>query len=656
MLDRMKNASLLRHLFSRPSSANHVRNGFLNPFKSRRFLLPLVCILTTMSGAQNLQYGSSFLRVQMAADQPNFKSLSVDSLGKGKLDLNVMLPLAEPGRKYEVSHNGDTTEYRVAGASEEPAAWSFTFNQRGFVIRSSYSRKNPPQALVLNFDPAGSHATLLGLLNDQGEMRLPALLNFPDHGTFRIISPASNDVPGAGNITLGYDTTRGAENFIRVSFPPASDRRPHVEYRLQVTAIYPDGPGIDNNSLYDGYRRDFLGILQINPRRRVLANNAASDAVAFTVFEYAMMAVRMPPLADGLNASDILRQSLDRYVGGMKGYGIKHYDEDAGLQYEYLDTYPSLVMATSDYVQASHDNEWLNRNYSVIKTWADKMIEFDVDGDGLMEYPLSGNAGSWKANWDVEEWPGDWTKIVSTLHPSNWWDTIGFGHKDAYSNALAYKAFRDMAELARQAGRPGDAELYTSRAELLKAVYYRTFFDPATGVLAGWKSADGKLHDYYFTFVNGVAVTYGVVTPEQGNQIYDKLMAKMKEVGYDHFGLGLPGNLIPIRREDYVVRQRDSGGSDKADGSGGFPFYENGGATACYAYFTIQALKNLGRTKEADAILFPMLKAFEEGGFQGYGPGGKSYDWKAWDGAPHGYEGLLVDGYLTLLAAAPPPS
>jgi hypothetical protein len=116
----------------------------------------------------------------------------------------------------------------------------------------------------------------------------------------------------------------------------------------------------------------------------------------------------------------------------------------------------------------------------------------------------------------------------------------------------------------------------------------------------------------------------------------------------------LPGNLIPVRREDYVVRQRDSGGSDKEDGSGGFPFYENGGATACYAYFTIQALKQLGRMKEADAILFPMLKAFEEGGFQGYGPGGKSYDWKAWDGSPHGYEGLLVDGFLTLLAAAPP--
>jgi hypothetical protein len=282
------------------------------------------------------------------------------------------------------------------------------------------------------------------------------------------------------------------------------------------------------------------------------------------------------------------------------------------------------------------------------------MIEFDRDGDGLMEYPESGNAGTWTRNWAVESWTEDWKKQQGAgQHPSNWWDTIGFGYKDAYSNALAYKAFNDMAELARLAGHEEDARRYTHRAEMLKAAYFKTFYNPATGVLAGWKSADGKLHDYYFLFVSGVAVTYGVVTPEQGNKIWDKLLAKMKEVGYDHFEYGLPGNLIPVRREDYVVRSQGSGGSDKADGSDGFPYYENGGATACFAYFTIQALRDLGRNKEADAILYPMLKSFEAGGFQGHGPDGNSYDWKGWDGSPRGYEGLLVDGYLTLLAAAP---
>jgi hypothetical protein len=612
-----------------------------------RFMLALALMaLAWSAGAQDLHYGSGFLSVTMAADQPNFTMLSVDSLGKGKLSVNAMLPLTGTAH-YTATRNGDAIEYRVPGAEGAPA-WSFTFNERGMVIRSSYSATNRPEPLVLSFDPIVTHATLLGLLNDQGQMRLPALLHFPDHGTLRITTTTERQA-------LGYDATRDGDNFVRVSFPAASKQQHELEYRLDVTAIYPHDPKTDNDPRYDGYRRDFLNILQISPRRRVLANNAASDAVAFTLFEYSMMAARMPALADGLSANDIVRQSLDRYIGGMKGYGIKFYDDDRTLVDETLDTYPSLVMTTADYVGASHDKEWLKRNYSVVKTWADKMIEFDHDGDGLMEYPESGNAGTWTKNWAVESWTEDWkSQQGAGQHPSNWWDTVGFGHKDAYSNALAYKAFNDMAELAREAGHAEDARLYTHRAEMLKAVYYKTFYNPATGVLAGWKSADGKLHDYYFLFVSGVAVTYGVVTPEQGNRIWDKLLAKMKDVGYDHFEYGLPGNLIPIRREDYTVRSQGSGGSDKDDGSGGFQYYENGGATACYAYFTIQALRDLGRNKEADAILYPMLKSFEAGGFQGRGADGNSYDWKGWDGSPRGYEGLLVDGYLTLLAAAPP--
>jgi hypothetical protein len=267
------------------------------------------------------------------------------------------------------------------------------------------------------------------------------------------------------------------------------------------------------------------------------------------------------------------------------------------------------------------------------------MIGFDRDGDGLMEYVIDGNSR-----------PGP---SRSGVRPANWWDTVGFGHQDAYSNALAYRAFNNMAELARMAGHPGDARTYSRRARKLKSVYYKTFYNPATGVLAGWKSADGKLHDYYFLFVNAVAVTYGLVDREQGSRIWDRLLVKMKEVGYNRFDLGLPGNLIPIRREDYVHLDKRWGGPDQEDGSDGFQIYENGGATACYAYFTIHALQQLGRNKEADAILYPMLKAFEEGAFQGRGPNGMTYDWKDWKGVPHGYEGLLVDGYLALLAAMP---
>jgi hypothetical protein len=199
-------------------------------------------------------------------------------------------------------------------------------------------------------------------------------------------------------------------------------------------------------------------------------------------------------------------------------------------------------------------------------------------------------------------------------------------------------------------GRSDDAARYRAAADKLREVYLKTFYNPATGVLAGWKSADGQLHDYYFLFVNGIAIHYGLIPEDRANAIMDKLLAKMKEVGYKRFDYGLPGNLIPIARKDYVHLDPRWGGGQKDDNSDGFQIYENGGATGCFAYFTLAALYDLGRREEADRILFPLLEGYEKGGFQGSGPTGMTNDWKTWDGVPWGYEGFLTDNYYALLA------
>jgi hypothetical protein len=613
----------------------------------KRFVILIPALLAFalgVAGQQNdiRQYHSAFLRVELAQDQPAFMVLAVDSLGKNKLSVSALRPPAKPQGAYELHRVGSTFEYRPSGDhTPAPPGWTFEFSARQIHLRSHFAGGNPPPPLVLNFNSQINHATLLGLINDDGSVRLPALLHLPDQGTFRITSS-----PAKG-LALGYDalrhavdpspsrpTSRPEGDYVKVTFPAASAGTPDIDYNLEVVAIYPGPPELARDPRFDGFRRNWLNIFQLNPRLRVLANHAASDPCAFTLFEYSSMAVRTPPLAPGLTALDMIRQSLDRYLSGMKVYGIAGVQPD--VPYDFLDSYPSLLIAASDYVQASKDNAWLKNNYTGLRGWATKMLAMDRDGKGLMEYPLSGNSGSWPEEL--------------TVRPANWWDTIGFGHEDAYSNALAYHALLGMAEMARRADRPEDAQLYTSRAQKIRSVYLDTFYNPATGVLAGWRSADGKLHDYYFLFVNSVAITYGLVPSDKANQIMDRLLAKMKEVGYSQFEYGLPGNLVPIRREDYAHHELSWGGGEKEDGSDGFQIYENGGATGDYAYFTLQALYQLGRHADADAILFPLLKGYEKGGFQGFGPTGKSYDWKSWDGSPHGYEGFLVDNYQALLA------
>jgi hypothetical protein len=610
-------------------------------------IVALIVLAVGVARPQNntLQYQSAFMRVELAPDQPAFVALAVDSLGKNKLRVSALRPSAKPQGIYELHRVGSTFEYRPSGApAGTPPGWTFAFSARQIHLRSHFAGGNPPPPVVLNFDSYINHATLLGHINDDGSVPLPALLNLPDLGTFRITSS-----PAKG-LALGYDAFRHAEDpspnqppskqagdYVKVTFSAASAGRPDIDYTLDVVAIYPGPPELARDPRFDGFRRNWVNIFQLNPRLRVLANNAASDPCAFTLFEYSSMAERTPPLAPGLTALDLIHQSLDRYLSGMKAYGMAGFiPNDSITRYDYLDSYPSLLIAAWDYVHGSNDEAWLKKNYPGLKGWATRMLAMDRQGNGLLEYPASGNSGSWPEQL--------------ALRPANWWDDVGFAHEDAYSNALAYDALVEMAEMARRAGRRDDAEFYASRAQKIRSIYFDTFYNPATGVLAGWRSADGKLHDYYFLFVNGAAIVYGLVPRDKANQIMDHLLAKMHEVGYTKFEYGLPGNLIPIRREDYAHHILSSGGGEKADGSDGFQIYQNGGATASFAYFTLEALYLLGRHKEADAMLLPMLRGFEDGGFQGSGPNGKSYDWKAWDGTPHGYEGLLVDAYQALLA------
>ena len=112
--------------------------------------------------------------------------------------------------------------------------------------------------------------------------------------------------------------------------------------------------------------------------------------------------------------------------------------------------------------------------------------------------------------------------------------------------------------------------------------------------------------------MNGIAVRYGLIEGEQARQVMDRLMAKMKSVGYTNFALGLPGNLIPIHRADYVDLNPRWGGPTRADGSDTFQVYQNGGASACFSYFGIAALYHLGDKEEGDDILMPMLKSFAQ--------------------------------------------
>ena len=597
-------------------------------------LLLTIAAHTGPADFQTPSYAVSFSR-----SAPAFTRFSVDGLGEGKLDRNPVLPSVTnlTGAPLEVRGNGD-----FAYPSPTGGGWRIRCSPRVIQLRCDFAPNALLAPLVLLFDQKTSHPTLLGLMPPGARrMALPCVLHLPDRGSVRI----GGNVPGG---TLGYDARRFVPTpFVRVEFPPATATHPRVEYRLEVVAIYPRLPGIEGDPRFDGFRRGYLNIFQVNPRVRALANNASSDPVAFTLFEYADVALETPPLAEGLTCLDLVRMTLERYLDGMKGYGLVGYGTPPteadlipwGAPWDSLDSYPSLLIAACDYIQGTGDWAWARRYYGQLTNWAGVMRAADRDGNGLLEYPGTGNRGD---------------RPTPTRRPANWWDTINFGHEDAYANALAYRAWERLSAVARHLGQGADAERLSRLADRLRAAYLPTFLDPQTGVLAGWKSADGQLHDYWFTFVNSVAISYGLVDRPEANRLLDNLMKQLRAVNYTNFQFGLPGNLVPVPKADYTRHNwpgaLEVGEPSRDDGSDAFQRYENGGATGCFAYFTVHALYQLGRVGEARQIFYPMLANYAAGEFQGFGPNGKSKDWRDWQGGCHGYEGLLVDNYLTLLA------
>jgi hypothetical protein len=575
-----------------------------------------------------LRVTSGHLAVKFSLDHPALLFLAVDSIGGGKVKHDVLGADSYSGPAYAVTRSitasGASLGYTQAGGPPgSPPEWILEADGQEIRATSQWSPEGRQQPLTLSFDTTRCYSTLLGLFNDAGDIGLPAVLHLPGFGSLRLGS--------SGPSSVGYASGPG---WVKVVFPCADAVHPRVAYTLTVATICPDVAGVGDDPRYDGFRRNWLNILQLNPNRRVLSNNTNSDTCGFCYYEYADIARATPPLADNLYALDMIRQTLERVFAGMKTYGMPGYGD---FPEETSDTTPSLLISAADYVEGRHDGAWLKAHYPALRAMAEKMLATDSDGDGLIKYVATGNSGSWNEG-------------QPKVRPSNWWDTVGFGHEDAYANALAYRALQGLSQMAGEAGNPADADRFAAAAAKLHDAYFPTFYDPATGVLAGWRSADGATHDYYFTFVNGIAVLYGLVPADKATGIMDRLWDKMAEVGFTNFRLGLPGDLIPVARKDYAHKNPRYGGGVREDNVDGFQIYQNGGASACFAYFTIAAFDRVGEHARASEILLPILQAFDNREFEGAGANHLTNDWRKWDGTAEGYEGFLTDNYYALLA------
>ena len=515
-----------------------------------------------------------------------------------------------------------------------PSQLTMTVTGRGSAIRNVEAME-----MVFPFDPQVTPTTILPQAwCEEGGANLPAVISSPDFGQM-LLDDRSH--PGLKARLEGSREEHTVDLILELTAI-----RNGETYTLSLTPVHLAPPkGLADKMLWQKARRGWFNTWQPSSRwgdqkrpfsapEGILSNNVISDPVSFALPFYADQALWTPEITPGISIVAQVRRSIEWWLehrldpsGEMIGYwDYRHF----------LDANPGILISAWDYVEATGDSTWLKKYIDRLELLSAFLEQRDVDHDGMVEATQSGNLGT----------------LMQPARSCCWWDALNCGHKDGYTNAFIYRAWRCLAELEGMLGRTQQQAHYTHLAERLKSSYFKTLYNPATGWLAWWKSADGQLHDYATPIVNGLAIEYGLVEPEEGRKILARLWRKMQQVNFTRLDLGLPCTLIPVQRGDYL--QPDGlGVPSREDGKDTFQNYMNGGISAGHTLHFIMAHHIAGEPEKGDGILRAMLNHYASSGFQNgvRDKANQGIDWTTWKGEPRGYEGYLADVFMFLQAS-----
>ncbi|MGK3951607.1 hypothetical protein ACLKM7_04700 [Microbacterium sp. I2] len=531
---------------------------------------------------------------------------------------------------------GNRVRYEV---SVPGAAQRFTLDWRMYADRIELVAEREGERSIeawesaawqIAFDPRTAATATLGRPRKEGRtglLELPVLLHAPGHGSIRVIGHGATatwrsdaDRPNSwltGELKLGETPTDRGTTILE----PGS-------HRCAVTWLMA-GHGIEADQsapapVARAMRRAAITGLSYRADTGTLSNNSISIHCPMSMDTWSALATSYGEVMPGLDAVELLRDSLERWLDGGPGYGSGTMRDRSQLrpaEDEYLISGVGTMLGLGEYLDHSRNSVWLRRYSGRIKQKLEQLAARDLDGDGLIESPhRRGVSGD-----------HDWS--------TNWYDVVSFGWKDAYVNALLFRALTLLGEVLPELGAPELAVGIAAWCAKLRDAFGPTFLNPDTGWIAGWRSADGRLHDYAFLAVNGAVANSGVLSADASRQIIGALWEEYRRVGEPDARLGLPNNLWPIPDEDLTEPMQ------------GFPhgFYLNGALSHSQARHFVEALSRVGMMPEAERLLGALCETLADGtAFGGSQTGG---DWRYWDGAQCGYEGLLTEQFGVMALA-----
>lgn len=608
-----------------------------------------------------VRYRSAHLDVGFSLNRAGFSFLGLDEDGHGKTEVNLLRhgpglffqgpqlhpvggpPVAMPSLR-NLAHgttrvHGNRVTYELTlGATGQRYRLAWEVLPDRLVLRADRTGERPlrawrSNAWMLGLDCTAVPAHVVGetiRTSETGLVRLPAWLHAPSFGSLRL-SAEGDDAQG---VLLRSDAYR-ALDMTTAELKLGEEPQPEGDYllpagrfraRLEWRIGRPDVPLREGtpHEVERAVQRCALTALTYRADTATLTNNGASIHCPICMDNWSATALRLGRVLPHLDAMDLVRDSLERWLDGGPGYTsgrIQQQGEIHDAEDEYLMTGAACLLALADLLEHDRSEDWLARYREPIRLQLDKMRARDLDGDGLIESPFrTGVSGT-----------GQWS--------TNWFDVVSYGWKDAFSNALLYPALVRLARALPDLGAPDLANGLADWAERLRDAYVPTFYNEETGWLAGWRCKEDKLHDHAFLPPNGAAVTGGLLPDDLARQVIERLWEESLRVGMPDPYLGLPGNLRPIPDEDL------------ADIMQGYPlgYYQNGARTHSQARHFVGALYRVGMTREGDYLLSRLTKGLADAVV--YGGCRSGLDWRYWDGRPCGYEGLLTDQFGILSVA-----
>jgi alpha-L-rhamnosidase len=164
-----------------------------------------------------------------------------------------------------------------------------------------------------------------------------------------------------------------------------------------------------------------------------------------------------------------------------------------------------LILAMHDSYETTGDTTALAADYTALQgklpdQWFDP-------ASGLIHKTTGDTGGTCSANCDIVDWPASER------------DGYVFSSYNTVINAISYRAYLDMAEIATALGHTADATADTAKATAIKAAVNAKMWDPAKGAYRDGLDDSGAPIDHYAVQASVFATAFGLADDQQAAQV-----------------------------------------------------------------------------------------------------------------------------------------